>query len=324
MACHTADLIFIMSWCPLCVCVYGVQNERDEFIGHMREKLGDGVRVLVYPHPGGPPEYAELTFVYPYTCITLLKEMGQKERMVIDDISEVRPYTEDSFTFRRMNIPRKCEGKNHLFTLIASEQSISMATDTHDDCVFLVKGLKLILECAIPNNIKKFRGKDPFSEERLSRIVKHTGGESLSSDIVEKIKFKLKQGIDVLCIRRNGTFYDRILSLDSTDHRLVFLHRREDDITTKLSIIDSLLMYFEGPPAGMELDDISEIRPGYTSAKFAKIEPPPDPSQEHLALSFISSERTIAVLMKNEVDREFICNEFLTWLHACRISSTIY
>ena len=278
----------------------------------------------MYPHLGGSPDYADFRLLYPFTYFTLFRECGQKEVIVIDDMSEVRPYSETSYTFKRMRIPRRCEGKNHLFTLIASEKSISMATDTPAECLFLVKGLKMILECAIPNNVKKMRGKDPFSEERLSKIIKHVGEESIQCDLIEKIKFKLKQGIDVSCVCRNSKYKDRILSLDSTDRRLIFATRREDDIAAKLSVVDSFLMYFEGPPDGMDLNDISEIRPGYTSAKFAKIEPPPDPNQEHLALSFISSEQTIALLLKSQIDRDFICNEFQSWLHACRMSCSIY
>lgn len=291
----------------------------------MREKLSKGFKVLLYPHSGGPPCYATLTLTYPFTCFTFISETtGQKEIVVIDDISEIRPYTENSFTFTScMNVPRMCEGKNHLFTIIASEKSIPLAATTPEECVLIVRGLKLILECAIPTSIKKLRGKDSFSTLRLMKIINHRKNDD-DLEFIEKVKFILKQGIDVLYVRRNGRYKERIMSLDSTDRRLLFLRRRVDDITVKLSVVDSVLMYFEGPEAGMDLEDIAEIRPGYTSANFAKIEPPPDPSQEHLAFSFVSSERTIAIMMKNESERNFIMSDFLSWLHLIRMSSTIY
>ena len=155
-----------------------------------------------------------------------------------------------------------CEGKNHLFTIIASEKSIPMAAISPEQCVYIVKGLKLILECAIPSHIKKLRGKDCFSEEKLLKIIQHRR-EEFELEFVEKIKFKLKQGIDVLYVRRNGKYKERIMCLDSMDRRLVFLRRRADDMTVKLSVVDSVLMYLGGPDAGMDMDDIAEIRPGY-------------------------------------------------------------
>jgi hypothetical protein len=299
------------------------QHSRDDFLLAVREKLSEGVKVLLYPHEGGSPDYAHLSLTYPFTCLTFEKESGHKEIVVIDDLSEIRPYTEDSYTFTRMNMPRVCEGKNHLFTLIASEKSIPCAATTPELCLFLVKGLKLILDCAIPTIIKRLRGKESFSEERLKKIIKHNQDND-NVEFAESVKFKLKQGIDVLYVRRNGKYKQRIMTLDTTDTRLIFLRRRVDDIAVKLSVIDSLLMYFEGPEAGIDLSDISEIRPGFTSAMFAKIEPPPDPSREHMAFSFISSERTIAILTTNEQERAFIMTDFLSWIHTMRLSSTMY
>jgi hypothetical protein len=290
----------------------------------MRDKLSIGIRVLVYPHLGGAPIYADLTLMYPFTCLTLYKETRQKEIIVIDDISEIRPYTEQSFTFREMHIPKYCEGTNHLFTIIASEKSISMAADTPENCIFLVKGLKLLLEYAIPSHIKKTRHKDNFSEDKLYKIMTHIPTDS-EIELGEKVKFKLKQGMDVLYVtNKNSKFKERILILDITEKRLLLLHRRYDDITTQLSVLDSILMYFEGPTIGIDIDDIAEIRPGYTSAIFSKIEPPPSPDHEHLAFSLVGSERSIAIQMRNEEERSFISTDFQSWLHMMRMSSTLY
>ena len=289
----------------------------------MKEKLGRGKQVLIYPPQGGSPSYVDLTLSYPYTCFTFTRQNGQKEIVVIDDISEIRPYTERSYCFKCMNLPRQCEGIDHLFTIIASEKSISLAATTAEDCIFLVKGLKLIMDCAIPSNIKKKRGKDEFSVDKLAKITDHST-DSINVEFAERIKFKLKQGIDVLFVKRNGTHLNRILSLDISEKRLVFMRRRMDDIAVQLSVVDSFLMYFEGPDPGMDVEDISELRPGYMSAIFARIEPPPDPSQEHLAFTIISSERSIGFLVNNDVDRQFLSTDFQTWLHMIRVSTIIY
>jgi hypothetical protein len=289
----------------------------------MREKLGSGVRVLVYPHLGGAPTYATLSLRHPFTSLTLTKETRQKVTVVIDDISEIRPHTENAYAFTCMNIPKNCEGRDYLFTIIASEKSISMAADSPEMCIFLVKGLKLILEYAIPPNIKKLRGKEAFCEQRLLKIVKYLPSEK-DKEYSDRVLFKLNQGIDVLYVKGNGKYKERIMTLDRSDRRILFLHRREDDMAVKLSVVDSVLGYFEGPPLGMDLLDISEIRPGYTSAEFAKFEPPPPPSMEHLAYTLVSSERSVAVLMRNEMDMAFISTDFQLWLHVLRISSTIY
>lgn len=190
------------------------------------------------------------------------------------------------------------------------------------------------------------RGKESFSESRLNKIMMHPISESEWSngdvDRAARVKFTLKQGdvrqvlfimtlyndclsgIPLYLVQRDGKYKKRVLTLDSTERRLVFLKYRKDDIAVQVSVIDSVLMYLAGPAKGMNIYDIAEIRPGYTSALFSKIEPPPDAMKEHLAVSFVSSEGTVCVVMRSERDREFVGTDMMSWLHMQKVTSIMY
>ena len=238
---------------------------------------------------------------------------------MINDIAEIRPYTELSYTFKKMMIPKSSEGTNHLFTLVSSKNSISMAADTPENCIFLVKGLKLLVEKAIPTHIKRKRGKEPISEAKLMLLK---NGKKRHEKF-DELKGKLNLGIDVVSITKGINQRELFMFLDSSMKRLVFSRRRKSVVMARSSILDSLFLYFEGPDPGINIDDISEIRPGY-SLDSLDCKPPPHPSQEQLAISVIGSERTMSILLASAHERDYLVEKFQALIKAVRPSVSVY
>jgi hypothetical protein len=280
------------------------------------------VTVLLYPHGGGAPDYAKLTLHKSNKRLSwenITSSRSVLDGLVINDIAEIRPHTHFSYTFRQMRIPKSCEGIDHLFTLVSSKKSISMAADTPENCIFLVKGLKLLVEKAIPSHIKRKRGKEPFSEAKLLLLK---NGKKKNSKFKE-LKSKLELGMDVISITKGINQREVFMYLNSSQTRLIFSRRQKRGAASRSSIIDSFFLYFEGPDPGIDIDDISEIRPGY-SLDSLDCKPPPHPSQEQLAISVIGSEHTVSILMPSTSERDYYVEKLQAWIKAVRPSVSVY
>jgi hypothetical protein len=278
--------------------------------------------VLLYPHAGGSPDYAKLSLHKSNKRLCWENVASSREvldGLVINDIAEIRPFTEPCFTFRQMSMPKCSEGTNHLFTLVSSKKSISMAADTPENCIFLVKGLKLLVEKAIPSHIKRKRGKEPISEAKLMLLK---NGKK-RNDKFKDLKDKLNSGIDVLSITKGINQRELFMFLDSSEKRLIFSRRRKRAVTAHSTVVDSFFLYWEGPDPGIDVDDISEIRPGY-SLDSLDCKPPPHPSQEQLAISVIGSERTMSILMSSSHERDYFVEKFQSLIKAVRPSVSVY
>lgn len=281
-----------------------------------------GVTVLLYPHAGGSPDYAKLSLHKSNKRLcweNLSSSRSVLDGLVINDIAEIRPYTELSFTFKEMRIPKSSEGTNHLFTLVSSKKSISMAADTPENCIYLVRGLKLLVEKAIPTHIKRKRGKEPISEAKLMLLKNGKKRHEKFDDL----KVKLSIGIDVVSITKGINQRELFMYLDSSEQRLVFSRRRKRSMMAKSSVLDSFFLYFEGADPGINVDDISEIRPGY-SLDSLDCKPPPHPSQEQLAISVIGSERTMSILLPSTHERDYLVEKIQALIKAVRPSVSVY
>mmetsp|Transcript_125 Transcript_125/g.228 ORF Transcript_125/g.228 Transcript_125/m.228 type:complete len:320 (-) Transcript_125:27-986(-) len=78
---------------------YPSQEEREASLEQIKSALRDGVQVLVYPHEGGSPEYATLFIERTNRRILWERESGSLEGLYINDLAEIRPPTENAYTF---------------------------------------------------------------------------------------------------------------------------------------------------------------------------------------------------------------------------------
>ena len=298
------------------------QEDRDTFLQSFRQKLRKGETVLLYPHDGGQPDYAKLTLNKSNKRLSWESVSSSNtvlDGVVINDIAEIRPHTELSYTFRKMKIPHNCEGTNHLFTIVSSMNSISMAADTPQNCVYLVKGLKLMVEKAVPAHIKRIRGKEPISDAKL--MILKRGKRRIES--FDDLKRKLCAGIDVIGITPGYNQRELFMYLDSSEKRLIFSRRSKENLMAKSSVFDSLYLYFKGPDPGVDLDDISEVRPGL-SPDSMDCKPPPHQGQESLAMSFIASERTMSFLMPSTRERDSLVEKMQAMVRFIRPCTSVY
>mmetsp|Transcript_7199 Transcript_7199/g.12105 ORF Transcript_7199/g.12105 Transcript_7199/m.12105 type:complete len:535 (+) Transcript_7199:142-1746(+) len=302
---------------------YLSMGERDSFLHTFRETLRKGITVLLYPHGGGAPDYAKLGLHKSNKRLSwdhVSSSRSILDGLSINDIAEVRPYSESSFTFRQMHIPTASEGSDHLFTLVSSKTSISMAADTPQNCVFLVKGLKLLVEKAVPSQVKRKRGKEPFSEGKLL-VLKNI--KKKKNDKFRAFKSKLEAGLTVTNITKSINQRELFMFLNGSQTRIIFSRRKKHAITNRSSILESFLLYIHGPDPGIDIDDISEVRPGY-SLDSLDSKPPPQPNHEQLALSVIGSERTISILMSNTQERDYYVENLQGLIKAVRASVSVY
>ena len=128
--------------------------------------------VLLYPHQGGAPEYVSLYLIISKKEKIIIKPYATTTkstiaRVLVQDIAEIRSYTELSYTFRKMKIPKGCEGTNHLLTIMSGTITISIATDSPKSCIYLVKGMKLLVEKSVPSHFMHRRGKDLLTGSKL-------------------------------------------------------------------------------------------------------------------------------------------------------------
>lgn len=302
---------------------YPANDDRENALNQFKKELIDGIQVLVYPHEGGSPEYA--TMYMNKSKKRLFWDPGSGRDMevahigiYISDIAEVRPPTENSFTFKAMKIPRKCEGRMCLFTIIASERSISMGAKNPKDCQRIVQGLKLITECVIPSHIKHERGKEDWTQGKLMIL---RAGRLTNADLtgIESFKLKLQRGVEILYCRLNGRRVVKFLNLDAECERLILTNQAK-----RSSYCGFWTSMFEAPPEGIDMEDISEIRPGFQAYAFSTQQPAPLPSDADRAVTIIGSETTLSFLMRSGSDRDVFVSHFHCMIRLLRPTVTVY
>lgn len=302
---------------------YPSVDEREASLEQFKLALKEGIQVLVYPHAGGAPQYATLSIDKHNKRLVWQLESGRFEGLYINDIAEIRPPTENSYTFLQMRIPERCEGKNCLFTVIGSEKVIPMGAKSSDQCKFLVRGLKLITECSISTEIKKMRGKEQWTQGKFMIL---RGGRLTHAEMagLDEFKNSLKRGIDVMLLgKKPGKRSPKVLWMDSAETRLMTATHKYD-LSEGLSWITALLQLIGSVDEGINIDDISEVRPGYHAYLFNIQDPPPHPREEALALSIISSECTLSMLMTSVHERDLFISHFQGLLKMIRPTVSVY
>lgn len=306
---------------------YPPQDEREASLRQFRLALTEGLHVLIYPHGGGAPEYTMLYIDRNYRRLywdsTGSHDALTADGVYISDIAEIRPPTENAYTFKQMKIPRHCEGKNCLFSIIASEKSVSMGAKTPDQCIFIVSGLKLITECTIPTDVKKMRGKEQWTHGRFMIL---RGGRVTMADIsaVQQFKSNLKRGIEVMKFKANGRKDRRMLRMDEEETRLTLSLIRGESLCFGCSVATAFNGMVHKPEKGIDIEDIAEIRPGYEAFLFSIQDPILNPAEEGFAVSIIGSECTMSLVLNSKEERNQIVACFQGLLRMYRPTVSVY
>lgn len=149
------------------------------------------------------------------------------------------------------------------------------------------------------------------------------GGRLSYADMValENFKMTLKRGIDVMLLSNKiGKRSPKVLWMDSNETRLITATHKYD-LSNNLSWVAGILRFIGSVDRGINIDDISEVRPGYQAYLFYIQYPPPHPNEEALAISIIGSECTLSILMNSPQERDLFVSNFQGLLKMIRPTS---
>lgn len=223
----------------------------------------------------------------------------------IEDIAEVRVGT-DALVFTRNNQPPASEKDSACVSFIASRKTLDIRLP--DDAVDLIPGLKLLVDKAIGDDMKKQRGKSSWQKAKF--LTRRQGRLTIANmGALKTFKELLVRGLTVRHHVVHRIAIEKQLWLDEKKGRIILASSQSSPAFCQ---------------TGIQLIDIAEIRSGKDSFVFANEAYIRNIVKPNMCASIIGSEATLDISFVSATAQDLFVRKFQTLLRLIRPEVVTY